>query len=503
MILNLIDHVNNISTSVELPTVMQNIGLALLTIFIPVALFLFEKNDEVNFKTLDKAVILDHLVDARNLLWKIGLIFLPLLFWDIELCVVRIFIFILWVIGVTFVVLTLAKSYNWIRKGRFQYRFAYLKNMKTGSELEDLWRSVWEAAGTNVQNDQEFFRVFSSLIDTLYSDKENIPNLNLLAKLINDFQTFIKKRSFIFLTAKDDVFQKVLEWHFLTWQREYDYMIRDDKLNQFSGYTTISSILDAIVRSVTERSLKDEMSFGFFKLMEIHVEKHKIDCVINVPHIYSYAESLLAVFYNTFFPNIETARDHYDIWGHYFPKSWLVTKQNLEDETNRPVWVTVNDYLMWARDRIKLPKKGNIEYDNELEGVTKEIFPTVEPFFWSTMLTLLLRSWGDNDRMQTLIEYPRSFGHVSRIYTSWSDGNKGHDHAAKKIEESRNEEMKNSIELLLKLFSHEFTEEKIEAYVKELEGLTYEKESKEHNYKEQVLSYMQQILKVVKSNKKI
>ena len=50
----------------ELPTVMQNIGLALLTIFIPVALFLFEKNDESNFKTLDKAVILDHLVDARN-----------------------------------------------------------------------------------------------------------------------------------------------------------------------------------------------------------------------------------------------------------------------------------------------------------------------------------------------------------------------------------------------------------------------------------------------------
>ena len=55
-----------INTSMELPTVMQNIGLALLTIFIPVALFLFEKNDESNFKTLDKAVILDHLVDARN-----------------------------------------------------------------------------------------------------------------------------------------------------------------------------------------------------------------------------------------------------------------------------------------------------------------------------------------------------------------------------------------------------------------------------------------------------
>ena len=52
MSLNFIDHIN---ISMELPTVMQNIGLALLTIFIPVALFLFEKNDESNFKTLDKA----------------------------------------------------------------------------------------------------------------------------------------------------------------------------------------------------------------------------------------------------------------------------------------------------------------------------------------------------------------------------------------------------------------------------------------------------------------
>jgi hypothetical protein len=91
---------------------------------------------------------------------------------------------------------------------------------------------------------------------------------------------------------------------------------------------------------------------------------------------------------------------------------------------------------------------------------------------------------------------------VGRIYTSWSDGTKDHDHAAKKIEESRNEEMKNSIELLLRLFPHEFTEEKIGAYIEELEGLTYDKESKEYSYKEQVLVYMREILKVVLSNKK-
>ena len=63
----------------QLPTVMQNIGMALVTIFIPVAVFLFEKRKENTFEELDRAVILDHLVDARNLLSKLALIFAPIL----------------------------------------------------------------------------------------------------------------------------------------------------------------------------------------------------------------------------------------------------------------------------------------------------------------------------------------------------------------------------------------------------------------------------------------
>jgi hypothetical protein len=481
----------------ELPTVMQNIGLALLTIFIPVALFLFEKNDESNFKTLDKAVILDNLVDARNLLWKIALIFIPLLFWDIESCIVRTICIVLWIIGVILVTDTLRKSYNWIRNGRFQYRFSYLKKVKTGNELEDLWRSVWEASGTNSQNEIEFFKIFSSLIDTLAVDEENLENLNLLGKLLNDFQIFVKKRSFIFLTAKDDVFQKILEWHFMIWQREYKYMIRKDKLDQFSGYTNISSVLDATIKSVTERALQNEMAYGFFKLMETHVDKHKNEAVIDAPQIYYYLDSLLGVFYNSFFDNIEDARDRYDIWQHYFPKNWFITKQNITNPDNAPVRVTINHFMMLARDRIKLSKKGEMEFDKVLEGISKELFPTVEPSFWAIMFTLLMRPWGDNDRIKTLIEYPRNFGYVGRIYTSWSDGHENQ--IETKMAESREEEIKRSIDLLLTLFPHEFTKEKINAYIDELEALKYETGSKEQLYKEQVLFYMRKILEVVET----
>jgi hypothetical protein len=41
---------------VQLSTVMQNIGLALLTIFIPLAISLFQKDDIKEFAELDNVV---------------------------------------------------------------------------------------------------------------------------------------------------------------------------------------------------------------------------------------------------------------------------------------------------------------------------------------------------------------------------------------------------------------------------------------------------------------
>jgi hypothetical protein len=68
-----------------------------------------------------------------------------------------------------------------------------------------------------------------------------------------------------------------------------------------------------------------------------------------------------------------------------------VTKQNIIDPEKVASKITPGQFLRWARERIKLPKKGEIEVDIALENVSKEIFPTVEPFFGATMLTFLMR----------------------------------------------------------------------------------------------------------------
>jgi hypothetical protein len=64
----------------DLPSIFQVIGVAFLTILIPIAIAIF--SDKSEFETLDKNVILDHIIKAKSLLLYLALIFLPFLFWN-------------------------------------------------------------------------------------------------------------------------------------------------------------------------------------------------------------------------------------------------------------------------------------------------------------------------------------------------------------------------------------------------------------------------------------
>jgi hypothetical protein len=104
--------------------------------------------------------------------------------------------------------------------------------------------------------------------------------------------------------------------------------------------------------------------------------------------------------------------------------------------------------------------------------------------------------------MKSLVEYPRSFGYMGRIYTSWYEGYEDQSQNEQMLRDSQTEAISNSIDLLLTLFPSEFTEGKINDYISQLESLKYLKEQKEYAYKEQVLVYMKSIISIVKASKK-
>lgn len=145
--------------------IFQTIGMALLTILIPVAIAIFE--DKKDFEILDKNVILDYVVKARFFLGYLALIFLPLLFWNLSPAWLRLVELISWSVGVFFIIKVLVKSYQWIKGNKFSLRIDYLKRLREPTDLEVSWRSVWETKKINLENERRFLESFFERINNL------------------------------------------------------------------------------------------------------------------------------------------------------------------------------------------------------------------------------------------------------------------------------------------------------------------------------------------------
>ena len=152
-------------TNEDFPNLAQNIGLALLTILIPVAISILESKKE--FEELDKHVALDHVARAKEILGYIILIFLPVFFWADSTITFRIIEVFLWAIGLSCVCEILRKSYLWIKGNKFPLRFEYLNKLSEPKDMEEVWKSVWKTKDINSPNEKSFFDIFSSRIDEL------------------------------------------------------------------------------------------------------------------------------------------------------------------------------------------------------------------------------------------------------------------------------------------------------------------------------------------------
>ncbi len=153
----------------DLPTLAQNVGLAGLTILIPVGIAIFV--GEKDFKELDNHVILDHVIRAKWLLIYVALIFLPMFFWRNSDSIGRFIELVLWAVGVGLLVYVLALSYKWLKGNKFPLRFAFLRAMTSKQDMEEAWSSVWGSENINPANENEFFEIFSERINSLLSDK--------------------------------------------------------------------------------------------------------------------------------------------------------------------------------------------------------------------------------------------------------------------------------------------------------------------------------------------
>lgn len=154
-------------------SLMQGVGLALLTILIPFAIAVLtdvlqkKKDETIEYSKLDLHVVLDHVFEVKHLIFFIILIFLPSLLWGILFGFIRLILLIIWIIGVILVGRKLRHLYLWTKGNVFDLRFSYLKKLTNKKDIVIVWHSVWQTENINILDAKQFFKIFSKKIDKL------------------------------------------------------------------------------------------------------------------------------------------------------------------------------------------------------------------------------------------------------------------------------------------------------------------------------------------------
>lgn len=451
---------------------MRGIGMALLAILIPLAIAIlsnyYQKKDDKTkaFEILDLHVILDGVFKFKWLLIYVASIFLPTMFWDTfssrESHLIET---ILSVAGAYLVVKTLLDIYRWVKGNPSEFRFSYLRNLKTPDDMEAAWRSVWQAEKTGTYDEKEFFKIFSLKIDQLLKTSEKFETTT---KLLEDFSDFINNRSSVVLVSV--MFHKILVWHYETWKLKNRYIIHD--------------ILGGIVNKIKERALK-KYSFSFFNDLKKHSEAHENEK--------EYLEYFFTIFFRDFFENIESVpvEERYSIWEHHFPPEWKVTKETL-DKNIFVSRISLSEFLNWAQGRIVNPKG---EFDKELANITSNLFPEVEPTVWASILIFRLSPWVGNDRIKSVIEHPWNFG-KSRVYRGSGEEPNLFETMESQIESGK----KNTFELATMLFKDTFSKENLAHYIEDLKKLKYGDESLEEEKRTILLGLFTDMLKFLEAS---
>jgi len=258
----------------------------------------------------------------------------------------------------------------------------------------------------------------------------------------------------------------------------------------------MSRIMDSILNNIEERSLKEKRVFSFFNYFKTHSENHKKEFIKIDNEEYYYAESLFNIFYPVFFKNIAKLQSRYIIWKHYFPKEWEITKNNLEDKENVISKISLNMFLKWAQERIW---QVQATPDWDLDEVSRNLFPELNPRLWAIILIFFHTPYGDN-RVKSVIERSWNFGFIGRVSRLYPGDIADKEEESKRktikmVQSAEKVERKNTFELTYLLFKDQFSKENLGKYIKSLKELKYKEEPKKENKRLRLLDAFNEMLK--------
>lgn len=478
-----------------LPGLMQTVGIAYLTILVPLAvailIYLVQEKDgnTGHYSSLNLHTVLDRIIRFRLLLISIGFIFIPVMFWSVSSSTWRLVILILWLVALVFLVNILINVYQWVKGNRQEYRLKYLNSKLKPDDLIESFSSIWSVDG-NDATEREYFIIFTSKIDNLLNG--GTKDIELAQKLLEEFSSNLEKRSSRFMVIFPEVLPVILEWHHSAWENEYKHLVQDDENTRklWQVYTELSGVLFDIINNTLKLNINNHLATHFFNTLEKHVELHKNDYVSNSGNgtQYVYIEQLLRGL--SVIKKIGETDNINNILTNYFPKNWKITEDNIQEDKAA---IITNEYLNWLVEGINDPEN---EWDKKLEDINRYLLPEVDPITWGILTTFALRAYSES-RVAQYIKNGRKFGLMSHVHSFWSANDEKT--LNERFMKSEREMEQNTMSLARKLFSGIYNKEKIQEYLselaeyKQLSGEEQEnKEELENNFKE-FLKYLEQV----------
>jgi hypothetical protein len=241
-----------------------------------------------------------------------------------------------------------------------------------------------------------------------------------------------------------------------------------NRLEHLAEYGFIRRILDKILNDIQDNAMKDKPSINAYAYMkEIQRIIHNKD--------EQYQEYLLNNFYRSYFDRIKDSPSHFDIWHHYFPNEWKVTRSNITDERNNISSISLNSFLDWAIPRLESSRE---ESDFALDEAIRELFPDVDPISWATILIFLYTPYEPENRVKSVVESNWTIGKMSRVHVRSS---------REEISKDTKNERNSVYELASMLFEDVFSLDNLERYIDELRALKCDKGSTQNNHKLRLL----------------
>ena len=467
------------------PPLLQQIGLALLTLLVPLGtglvIEMLGNRGLSEFKELDLRVVLDKVFRLKKLVIVVLIVFLIPLFIKLLPIPSKMSLMVAYSAAIIALIAILIDFYYWVKGDRWKFRYAFLRH--AGKEdLEKGWNIIWTATIKEYQRERELFEIFNSQIKRSLGVNKRKPLIKDLRHsyiMIVNFKSTLKKRSSTFLV---DLVPSILRLHYKIWQKEKHYRANDGDTNLWFEYDKVLVVLNEILEGIFKIFLDQRISI-YLLLKEID----DFCKALSVSGNKEYLSDLFGIFIPIIFDNAEMIK-----WQH-FPQHWLITKDSILNKANPIPNVIFEIFLEWCHERII---QTQLDFDAKLEKVLHELFPTLDPSLWSEFLLLAFSQGDPSSRIQTVLERRKSFGLMGRTFFSGETSIANTENTYYKIREMQRKAVIEFIYIFPE-WQKEFSSENLKMYKKELERLKYEGDSSKESRRIHLLELVNMMMEYV------